>query len=51
MKRARSSKSPSRTTPRRARRAPNVTQIEERFALLLLLLQHNFEKLLVRARR
>lgn len=41
----------SPTTKRRAtRRYVKLTQIEERFSLLLLLLQHNFDKVLQRTK-
>jgi hypothetical protein len=48
MKRAQRVHSPSTTKrPRgRGRQRPNLKQIEDRFAVLLLLLQHNIRKLL-----
>lgn len=45
MKRKQRAHSPT-TKRRAARRQPNLQQIEKRFALLLLLLQHNFDKVL-----
>jgi hypothetical protein len=44
-------RAPSATTKRRVRRLSNLEQIEERFALLLLLLQHNFNKVLQHKKR
>lgn len=38
-------------TKRSSRRQPNLKQIEDRFAILLLLLQHNIDKLLRHTQR
>lgn len=45
MKRKQRAHSPS-TNRRNHRRPLNLKQLEDRFAILLLLLQHNFDKLL-----
>jgi len=44
--------SPTKKRPRgRRNTTPNTTQLENRFAVLMLLLQHNIDKLLRRTRR
>ena len=46
MKRRARVHSPSTKSPRRPRPRTNLTQLEKHFAVLLLLLEHNFQKLL-----
>ncbi len=45
MKRKRAVHSPT-TKPRRRRRSTKLTQLEEQLSLLLVLLQHNIDKIL-----